>query len=127
MLTDLGKDLLHDDELIGDKGEVGGKIKMAAVTLDIQLGTVEGEQIPQDRIIPVVHLGQHRLGLRLLLKNTLLDDLIHGRRGKRQSGFETGLNSGEFIGTDLDALVNGLLAGADHPYLTLALAAQLFR
>ena len=127
MLTDLGKDLLHDDELIGDKGEVGGKIKMAAVTLDIQLGTVEGEQIPQDRIIPVVHIGQQRLGLRLLLQNTLLDDLIYGRGRKRQSGFEAGLNSGEFIGTDLDDLVNGLLAGADHPYLALALAAQLFR
>ena len=124
VLADLGKDLLHEDELIRHEGEVFGKLGGAGEALDIQDGIVKAEQITQDRIVVVIDLLQFFPGLVGLQKDTLLDDLIRGRGREGQAGFEAGLNAGELIFTGPDNLVNGLLAGADHPDLAPALAAD---
>ena len=93
VLANLGEHLLHDDELIRYEREVPCKLSRTAVALDVQNGIREGEQISQHGIIFVVDLLQLRCNLFLLLKDTLLDNLIRRRRCQGQSGLESGLNT----------------------------------
>ena len=125
VLTDLSKDLLHDDELIRDKREVYCELVCSGKALDIQNGVREAEEIAKDRIIFMIEAFQLLLDIGLFLQDTLLDDFIH--RGGRQGepGFETSLNSGEFISANLDDLINGFLTGAHDPNLAAAFAANL--
>ena len=93
MLADLGEHLLHDDELIRYEREVPCELSRTAVSLNVQNGIRKGEQISQHGIIFVVDLFQLRRNLFLLLKDTLLDNLISRRRCQGQSGLESGLNT----------------------------------
>ena len=79
VLADFRKDLLHQDKLIRHKGEIPGELAGAAEALDVQHRIGEGEQVPQNRIVDIVHLLQLRHDFFLLQKNALLDDFI--RRG----------------------------------------------
>ena len=124
VLTDFRKHFLHDNKLVRYEGEVGGKVKGSAVTLNVQLSTVEGKQVTQHGIVLFIDRGQNTLGLSILFQDTLLDNFINGGRRQGQSGLETGLDTGEFIGADLDDFINGFLAGANNPNLTGALAAN---
>ena len=126
MLTDLGKDLLHEDELIWYEREVLSELASAVITLNVQNGVGKGEQVPQYRVIGGIFLLQIMLGLIRLQKDTLLDNLICRRGRQGQAGLETGLNAGELILTGFNDLVDGFLPGADHPDLAAALAADLF-
>ena len=125
VLTDLSKDLLHDDELIRDKREIHCELICSGKALDIQNGTREAEEIAKDRIILMIEAFQLLLNIRLLLQDTLLDDFIHGGGRQREPGFETRLNSGELISTNFDNLINGFLTCAHDPNLAAAFAADL--
>ena len=81
VLTDFGKYLLHDDELIRHKREVLGKLPRTGISFNIQDRTVEAEQITQNRIILFINTFQIFGCFRFLFQNTLLDDFIH--RGRR--------------------------------------------
>ena len=76
VLADLGKYLLHDDELIRYEREVPCKLSRTVVSLDVQNCIREAEQVSQHRIILVIYLFQLRCNLILLAENTLLDNLI---------------------------------------------------
>ena len=78
VFADFGKDLLHENELIGDEGEVHGKFLWSFVTTNILDGIGETEQISEDRGTFVINGLQPLHGIGLLLQNTLLDDLVHG-------------------------------------------------
>ena len=82
VLTDLRKDLLHDDELIRNKREVYSKLVCTGKALDIQDGVREAEEIAKHRVVFLIETFQLLLNIRFLLQNTLLDNLIHG--GRRQ-------------------------------------------
>ena len=56
MLPDLGKDLLHKDELVRHKREVLCKLSSAVVSFDVQDGIGEGEEVSQDRIVGIIYL-----------------------------------------------------------------------
>ena len=58
VLAYLGEDFLNDDELVRHKREVDRKFVGSGVALDIQLCAIEGEQVPQYRVILVVHFDQ---------------------------------------------------------------------
>ena len=58
VLPDLCKDLLHQDELIRHKRKVLSKLASASVSLNVQNGIGEGEQVPKHRIVGVVDLLQ---------------------------------------------------------------------
>jgi hypothetical protein len=58
VLANLGKDLLHEDELIGYEREVLSELASAGITLNVQNGIGEGEQVPKHRIVGVVDLLQ---------------------------------------------------------------------
>ena len=81
VLTDFGKYLLHDDELIRHKREVLGKLPRTGISFNIQDRTVETEQITQNRIILFINTFQIFGCFRFLFQNTFLDDFIH--RGRR--------------------------------------------
>ena len=82
VLTDLRKDLLHDDELIRNKREVYSKLVCTGKALDIQDGVREAEEIAKHRVVFLIETFQLLLNIWFLLQNTLLDNLIHG--GRRQ-------------------------------------------
>ena len=125
VLANLGKHLLHDDELVGHKGEIHGKLGGAGVTLDVQYGIGEAEQVAQLGVPGIVERFQLRSSFRLLFQDALLNHLIHGGGGQAQAGLEARLNAGELVGAHLDDLVNGFLTGADHPHPALAFTAEL--
>ena len=124
MLADFCKNLLHDDELIRHKREIHGKFSGTRITFNIQNGVCETKQITENGVVLLINCFQFGLGFIVLFQNTLLNHFVHRGRRKAQTGFETSLNSGELISTNLDDLVNGFLSGADNPHLTAAFAAD---
>ena len=126
MFADLSKDFLHDDELIRHKREVHCELVCSGKALDIQNGVREAKEIAKDRVIFMVEAFQLLLDIGLFLQDTLLDNLIHGGGRQGETGFETRLNSGELIGTNLDDFINGFLPGTHDPNFAAAFAADLF-
>ena len=124
VLADLGKDLLHDDELIRHEGEVIRELLRSAVALDVEDGVGEAEQIAQHSVVFVVECRELGGGIRRLFQDTLLDDLIHRGRRQRKPRFEPRLNAGELVRTHANDLVDGLLPSADDPNMPAALAAN---
>ena len=126
VLSDLREYLLHDDKLVGHKGEVGRELSRAAEPLDIRLGGVGGktEDVPQLRFLVLIELLKEGGGLWRLFQDPLLDYFVHRGGGEGEPGPEPGLNAGKLIGADFDDLVYRLLPGTHDPDLPAALAAD---
>ena len=126
MLADFCKHLLHNDKLVGYKGEIHRKFTSTGKALDVQDGIGEAEQITEHGVILLVQCLQLLFRLWLLFQDALLNNFIHRGGGQAETRFKTGLDAGKLISADLDNLINGLLSGAHHPHFTAALAANLF-
>ena len=70
MLADLGKNILHDDELIRDKREVHCELVCSCKALDIQNGVREAEEIAKDKVVFLIEAFQLLLNIRLFLQDT---------------------------------------------------------
>ena len=81
VLTDFGKHLLHDDELVRHEREIVRKLHRSGIALNIQNRATETEQVTQNRIILLINCPQLFGCVRLLFQNTLLNHFVH--RGRR--------------------------------------------
>ena len=129
VLADLGKYLLHDDELIRYEWEVPCKLSRTIKAFNIQNRItgriIKTEQISQHRIVLIIYLFQLRCYLILLSEDTFLNHFIRRGRCQGKPGLESRLDTRELILSGLDDLIDCFLSGTYHPDLSVALASDL--
>ena len=124
VLADLGKDFLHEDELVGDEGEGPRKFGGVSITADVLYRLGEAEDVFQDGVVLPIEGLQCLLGGRCFPQDAFLDDFICRCRGEGEACLEPRLYPREFVFPRLDDLVDGLLPGADDPDFAMALCAD---
>ena len=125
VLADLLQDVGHKRELVAYEREALDELALVGVAAQVAAGVLEAEQVLEDRRLLVELALEGDLGGVGLVEHALLDDLVDAAGGEGEARLEATLDLGEVVADDHHHLIDGLLAGDDHPDAALALGADL--